>query len=169
MSPSQDRAERISNEWRSERPDLDVTPQALIGRLHRLALALTDRLTEVYAAHGLSEGDFDVLTALRRVGDPFESTPSKIASATMVTTGAVTKRVDRLITAGLVARRRRDDDGRGRTVALTEEGRKLIDEAFTDHIANEHQLLAGLDSKQRQDLAELLRVWLMAVDPNDFE
>jgi DNA-binding MarR family transcriptional regulator len=148
---------------------MDVSPQALIGRLHRLGLALTAELVAVYQRYGLTEGDFDVLAALRRAGAPYERTPSEIAAATMVTSGAVTKRVDRLITAGLVDRRKRDDDGRGRAVTLTSEGLQVIDEAFTEHMANEHRLLEGLDDQQRTDLAQLMRTWLLAIDPDEFE
>ena len=137
--------------------------------MHRLALTLTAELVEVYEAHGLGEGDFDVLATLRRVGAPFERTPSEIAASTMVTSGAATKRIDRLEAAGLVERRRRDDDGRGRVVALTAHGREVIDAAFGDHIANEHRLLDGLSARQREQLAGLLRTWLQAVDPTEFE
>ena len=164
-----DRAARIQAEWQRERPDLDVSPQSLVGRLHRLALALTAELTTVYEQHGLGEGDFDVLAALRRAGAPYERTPTELARTTMVTSGAATKRIDRLEAAGLVERRRRDDDGRGRVVALTRRGRTVIDAAFTDHIANEHRLIAGLSEEQREQLAALLRTWLEHVDPTEFE
>ena len=87
----------------------------------------------------------------------------------MVTSGAATKRIDRLEAAGLVERRRRDDDGRGRVVALTRRGRTVIDAAFTEHIANEHRLIAGLSEEQREQLAALLRTWLEHVDPTEFE
>lgn len=166
---SQDRSERIQAEWVRERPDLDVSTQSLIGRLHRLALALTAELTPVFEQHGLGEGDFDVLAALRRAGEPYERTPTELARTTMITSGAATKRIDRLEAAGLVVRRRRDDDGRGRVVALTAEGLDRIDAAFTDHIANEHRLVAGLTDADRTQLAALLRTWLQQVDPSEFE
>jgi DNA-binding MarR family transcriptional regulator len=166
---SHDRSERIQAEWQRERPDLDVSTQSLIGRLHRLALALTAELTPVFDQHGLGEGDFDVLAALRRAGDPYERTPTELARTTMITSGATTKRIDRLEAAGLVVRRRRDDDGRGRVVALTAEGLERIDAAFTDHIANEHRLVADLSSDEREHLAALLRTWLRQVDPTEFE
>lgn len=168
-TPRLDRAARIQAEWRRERPDLDVSPQSLIGRLHRLALALTEELTTVYERHGLGEGDFDVLAALRRAGTPYERTPTELARTTMVTSGAATKRIDRLEAAGLVRRRRREDDGRGRVVALTPKGRRVIDAAFTDHIANEHRLIEGLTEEQRDQLSVLLRSWLEQVDPTEFE
>jgi len=160
MTETPDRVSRIQAEWRRERPDLDVTPQGVIGRLHRLAGHLTDELTVVYRRHGLGEGDFDVLAALRRAGAPFERTPSDLAESTMVTTGAMTKRIDRLEERGLVTRRASDTDGRGRVVALTGEGRELIDRAFTDHMTNEHRLLDALSPEQRAGLETALTAWL---------
>lgn len=157
---SPDQVARIQREWRRERPDLDVRPQGVIGRLHRLAAYLTDELVAVYSRHGLSEGEFDVLAALRRAGAPFERAPHELAEHTMVTTGAMTKRLDRLVAAGLVTRRPSSTDGRRRVVALTRKGRALIDRAFTEHMANEHRLLAALSPGQADELEKLLTGWL---------
>lgn len=158
-----DHVARIQEEWRRERPDLDVGPQGTFGRLHRLAGTLLDELTVVYREHGLGEGEFDVLAALRRAGDPFERAPGELAAHTMVTTGAMTKRIDRLAAAGLVTRRASAEDGR-RRVALTAEGRALIDRAFTAHIANEHRLLAPLSPEETATLEGLLAKWLGAFE-----
>jgi DNA-binding MarR family transcriptional regulator len=160
MDPNPDHVARIQAEWARERPDLDVTPQGVIGRLHRLAAVLTEELASVYRKHGLSEGEFDVLAALRRAGAPFERAPGELAQFTMVTTGAMTKRLDRLVEAGFVTRRMSEMDGRARVVALTAEGQAVIDRAFTEHMANEHRLLGGLSSQQSQDLELLLTTWL---------
>lgn len=157
---SPDRIARIQQEWARERPDLDVTPQGVIGRLHRVAAHLTTELTRVYAQHGLGEGDFDVLAALRRAGSPFERTPGDLAAHTMVTTGGMTKRIDRLEAAGLVTRRTSTDDGRSRAVALTEHGLATIDAAFTDHMANERRLLDQLDARDAATLEAVLTRWL---------
>ncbi|NNN35940.1 MarR family transcriptional regulator [Streptomyces sp. S3(2020)] len=159
-----DRVARIQADWRRERPDLDVTPQGVIGRLHRLADRLTEELCLVYGEYGLSEGEFDVLCALRRAGEPYERAPGELAAHTMVTTGAMTKRIDRLERAGLVTRRRADDDQRGRIVALTRPGRELIDRAFTDHMRNEHRLLDLLTSTEAETLETLLTTWLTRVE-----
>ncbi|MET9900737.1 MarR family transcriptional regulator [Streptomyces sp. NPDC006446] len=159
-----DRVARIQADWRRERPDLDVSPQGVIGRLHRLAGRLTEELCLVYGRYGLSEGEFDVLCALRRAGDPYERAPGELAAHTMVTTGAMTKRIDRLERAGLVTRRRSDDDQRGRIVALTGPGLELIDQAFTDHIRNEHQLLDLLTRAEAETLETLLTAWLSRMD-----
>ncbi|MBD0690114.1 MarR family winged helix-turn-helix transcriptional regulator [Streptomyces sp. CBMA123] len=149
----------IQARWRRERPDLDVSPLAVIGRLHRLAARLTAELTLVFERYGLSEGEFDVLAALRRAGAPYERAPGELAAHTMVTTGAMTKRVDRLERAGLVTRRPAEDDRRGRVVALTDAGLRLFDEAFTAHIRNEHRLLAHLDPDEAAALQALLTAW----------
>lgn len=159
-----DRVARIQQEWRRERPDLDVGPQGIIGRLHRLAARLTDELTTVYARHGLGEGEFDVLATLRRAGAPFERAPGELAEHTMVTTGAMTKRLDRLESAGLVERRASQADGRRRIIALTELGRSVIDAAFTEHMENERRLVDQLDASDRVALEGILARWLARGD-----
>ncbi|MDP9849018.1 MarR family winged helix-turn-helix transcriptional regulator [Streptosporangium lutulentum] len=160
MSESLDHVARIQREWARERPDVDVSPQGVIGRLHRLAGHLTEQLTVVYRRHGLGEGEFDVLAALRRAGEPFERAPGELAAFTMVTTGAMTKRIDRLERDGLVTRRLNTTDGRGRVVALTAAGRKLIDQAFTEHMRNERRLLDELTPEEVRQFESLLIVWL---------
>jgi len=163
-----DRVARIQAEWARERPDVDTGPQGVIGRLHRIANHLTGELTLLYAQYGLSEGEFDVLAALRRAGAPYERAPGEIALHTMVTTGAVTKRVDRLEQAGLVRRRRSDDDGRGRVVRLTPAGKRLIDKAFAAHMANEQRLLnEALTPADAQQLERLLAAWLARIETPD--
>ena len=117
-----DHVGRILEQWRVERPDLDTSPMGVIGRLHRLADRLDAELRPVFAEAGLSDGDFDVLASLRRAGAPYELTPGELGASTMVTSGAVTKRVDRLVAAGYVERRVCDDDARSRRVRLTDEG-----------------------------------------------
>ncbi|WP_030275482.1 MarR family winged helix-turn-helix transcriptional regulator [Streptomyces sp. NRRL B-24484] len=159
-----DHVARIQAAWARERPDLDVAPQGVIGRLHRLAALLTEELSVVYRRYGLGEGEFDVLAALRRAGDPFERAPGELAAHTMVTTGAMTKRVDRLERAGLVTRRRSDADGRGRVVALTPAGRDLIDRAFADHMRNEHRLVGELSPVEAAALEALLTSWLARLE-----
>ncbi|MFJ9706967.1 MarR family winged helix-turn-helix transcriptional regulator [Streptomyces sp. NPDC101234] len=164
-----DHVARIQADWRRERPDIDVTPQGVIGRLHRLAGRLTGELCLVYDRHGLSEGEFDVLCALRRAGEPYERAPGELAAHTMVTTGAMTKRIDRLERAGLVTRRRSDDDQRGRIVALTGPGRELIDRAFTDHMRNERRLLDALTPAEAETLETLLTTWLSRVEDTPWD
>jgi DNA-binding MarR family transcriptional regulator len=159
-----DRVARIQAEWRRERPDLDVAPQGVIGRLHRLAAHLTDELARVYRAHDLGEGEFDVLAALRRAGSPYERAPRELADHTMVTTGAMTKRLDRLAAAGLIVRGHVVGDGRRRVVALTARGLEVIDAAFADHMDNERRLVDQLSDDDRERLEAILTRWLRAYE-----
>ena len=157
-----DHVSRIQADWNRERPELDVAPIGVIGRLHRLAGALTEELVALYAEYGLTEGEFDVLSALRRAGAPYERAPGELAQHTMVTTGAITKRIDRLIEAGYVTRRQSEVDARGRVVGLTEEGVAVIDAAFVAHLENERRLLAALEPTEAAQLELLLAKWLSA-------
>lgn len=159
-----DHVGRILEQWRTERPDLDTSPMGVIGRLHRLAARLDAELRPVFAEAGLTDGDFDVLASLRRAGAPYELTPGALGASTMVTSGAVTKRVDRLLGAGLVERRVCDDDARSRLVRLTDEGLALVDDLVERHVANEHRLLAGLSDLERSRLAHLLEAWGRTLD-----
>ena len=156
MPAPEDHAQHVVDQWAQARPELDVSPVLVIGRLHRVALALTTELVKVYNAHGLGEGDFDVLATLRRTGEPHELTPTELMDQTMVTSGAVTKRLDRLEGAGLVERRVAGGYRRSRIVVLTEKGRELIDRAAPEHFANEARLLEPLTASERATLARLL-------------
>lgn len=164
MEGDLDHVGRIMAQWHRERPDLDVSPQGVIGRLHRLAQRLTEELVAVYGEYGLGEGEFDVLATLRRAGAPYELAPGELARSTMVSSGAVTKRVDRCVEQGWVTRRVSDGDQRGRVIALTPAGREVIDAAFTAHMANEHRLVGMLDELERARLAHLLEKWGRALD-----
>ncbi len=164
MTSEPDHVGRILEQWRVERPDLDVSPMGVIGRLHRLAARLDAELHPVFAAAGLGDGDFDVLASLRRSGAPYELTAGELGASTMVTSGAVTKRVDRLERAGYVERRVCADDARSRRVRLTDEGRVLVDDVVEKHVANEHRLLSGLSDLERGRLARLLETWGRALD-----
>ena len=159
-----DHVGRILQQWAVERPDLDVSPMGVIGRLHRLGQRLDAELRPVFSAAGLGDGDFDLLATLRRAGAPYRLTPGDLAAMSMVTTGAVTKRVDRLVRAGLVTRGVNPADARSRVVALTSRGRELVDRLVAEHVANEHRLLAGLDHDERGHLARLLEQWGKSLD-----
>lgn len=159
-----DRVDLLHAAWRRERPDVDADPQLVIARLHRVAHLLTAELVAVYARHGLTEGEFDVLATLRRIGPPYERTPGDLAAHTLVTSGGTTKRVDRLERAGLVTRRVADDDARSRVVALTARGREVVDAAFTDHMANERRLLDLLGASDAAALEGALRSWLAVLE-----
>jgi DNA-binding MarR family transcriptional regulator len=159
-----DHVDAILAQWRRERPDLDPSPIGLIGRLHRLADVLNVELRMVFAEAGLGDGDFDVLVTLRRNGAPYEMTPGELCASTMVTSSAVTKRIDRLERAGLVTRTVSDEDARSRRIRLTDAGFELVDRLMAVHIENEHRLVSGLSERDRAQLAAILRRWGQALE-----
>jgi DNA-binding MarR family transcriptional regulator len=159
-----DHVDTILGQWALERPDLDATPIGIIGRLHRLADVLNVELRQVFAEGGLGDGDFDVLVTLRRHGSPYELTPGELGASTMVTSSAVTKRIDRLERSGLVTRSVSADDGRSRLIRLTDRGLALVNDLMARHIANEHRLVSGLSAHDRDQLADILRRWGQALE-----
>jgi DNA-binding MarR family transcriptional regulator len=158
-----DHVDEVLELWKRERPDLDSTPVAVVGRVSRLSRALEDRLEPVYKEHGLDGGLFDVLATLRRQGSPFRLSPRELADASMLTSSGTTKRLDRLESAGLIARKPDPVDRRGVLIELTPAGRKLIDAAYPQHMANEDRLLAPLTKAERRQLATLLRKLLVGL------
>lgn len=159
-----DHVGRILDQWAVERPDLDCSPMGVVGRLHRIGLTLDAELRPVFASAGLGDGEFDVLATLRRAGAPFELTPGALGASMMVSSGAVTKRVDRLVAAGYVARSVSREDARSRLIRLTPDGRALVDDLVAHHVANEERLLAGLSGEERIVLAGLLERWALALE-----
>lgn len=159
-----DQVDRILAQWRQERPDLDVGPMSVIGRLKRLADQISQELARVYGAHGLTAASFDVLATLRRAGPPYALTPSALISWTMVTSGTMTNRLDRLEADNLIERRPNPEDGRGSVVALTGKGFALIDKVVTEHVANQHRLTERLPSPLFTELDDGLRAWLAAFE-----
>lgn len=164
MARESDAVDRIAAQWEEQRPDLDTSPMQLVGRLHRVGALLDAGLATVFAEHGLGNGDFDVLAALRRAGEPFRLTPTELSRSMMITSGAVTKRVDRLERRGLVRRSVSPEDGRGRLVGLTDAGRRLVDSLVEKHLANEDRLLAALSPRERAQMIGLLRKLLLDLD-----
>jgi DNA-binding MarR family transcriptional regulator len=158
-----DGVDEILAQWRRERPDLDPAPIGVVGRVSRLARELERRLEPVYRAHGLEPGWHDLLATLRRAGPPFRMRPTDLTDALMLTSSGTTKRLDRLERAGLVAREPDPADRRGTLIALTDDGRALIDRLTPDHLANEDRLLAGLSAGEREQLAALLRKLLLGL------
>lgn len=159
-----DRVDEMRAEWAAAWPEMDTSPMAVIGRIHRLAAHLTGDLCPVYEAFGLTEGEFDVLATLRRAGAPFERCAGDLAASTMITSGGMSKRLDRLERAGLVRRLRVAGDGRERRVRLTAAGKRTIDRAFAAHMDNERRLLDVLSPSQAAHLARILQHWLTAYE-----
>jgi len=153
----EDEVDRLVNAWRRERPDLDVEPLEVLSRVSRLARHLDRARRIAFAEHGLEPWEFDVLTALRRAGAPYQLSPGQLLTQTLVTSGTMTNRIDRLAGKGLVQRLPDPGDRRGVLVRLTESGQDRADEALAGLLAHERTLLAELSATQRGDLADLLR------------
>lgn len=160
-----DHVDRIVAQWAKERPDLDAAPIGTFGRLLRAAALADQALAEGVAGYGLRPGWFDLLAALRRSGRPYELNPTRLMEATLLSSGGITKRLDRLEEDGLVERRDDPSDRRGTRVRLTPKGKRLIDDAIAVHAANEDRLLAKLSAAERTTLDELLRGVLAGLDP----
>jgi DNA-binding MarR family transcriptional regulator len=159
-----DHLDRIVAQWRRERPDLNTEPMALLGRLFRAAQLADAALAERLAAHGLQPGWFDLLAALRRAGPPYQLNPTQLTHATMLSSGGMTKRLDRLAAAGLIERHPDPGDRRGTLVRLTRGGKAAIDAALGTHLAGEEQLLSTLGSADRRALDQLLRRLLTGLE-----
>jgi DNA-binding MarR family transcriptional regulator len=159
-----DAVDEILAQWRRERPDLDPSPMGVIGRITRLSAAIAAELEPVFERYGLTGADFDVLATIRRAATDEAITPSELAASTMVSTGGMTKRLDRLERAGLIRRDPCEDDRRSVWILLTPKGRKLVDDAVVAHLENEERLLAGLTKRERDQLARLLRELALSVD-----
>jgi DNA-binding MarR family transcriptional regulator len=164
VAPKRDSVDAITDQWRSERPDLDPAPMGVIGRISRIAALAQRELDHVFAEYGLAGWDFDVLATLRRAGPAYRLTPGELSRSTMVTTGGMTKRLDRLEARGLIRREADPGDRRGKLIALTDDGRSLVDRAVEAHLRNEERLLAGLAASKRNQLAGLLRELLVGLD-----
>ena len=152
-----DEVDVLVEAWRRERPDLDVAPLGVLSRVSRLARHLDLARREAFAAHDLEPWEFDVLAALRREGAPYTLSPGRLLQVTLVTSGTMTNRIDRLEAKGLVARVPDPNDGRGVQVVLTEAGRTRVDDALTDLLAHEREILSALPAHDRDELADLLR------------
>jgi DNA-binding MarR family transcriptional regulator len=165
--PGSDEVDEIVARWQSERPDLDVSPLQVLSRVSRLARHLDRARRAAFAAHGLEIWEFDVLSALRRQGPPYQLSPGALLHATLVTSGTMTNRIDRLTAKGLVSRRPDPQDKRGVLVQLTEAGLRTVDDAFAELLAGEEALLTGLDEGQQEQLAGLLRILLVPFDAGE--
>ncbi|WP_067813044.1 MarR family winged helix-turn-helix transcriptional regulator [Actinomadura kijaniata] len=159
-----DAVDQILAQWQKERPGIDVWPMGVVGRITRLARLLDRELKDFFAGYGLERWEFDVLATLRRSGPPYELTAGALNRAAMVTSGAITNRIDRLAARGLVERVPDEEDRRSVRVRLTDEGRAMVDEILEPHVANEKRLLATLAPRERDLLTGLLRGLLESLD-----
>jgi DNA-binding MarR family transcriptional regulator len=159
-----DEVDRIVAAWQRERPDLDVAPLHVLSRISRLARHLDLARSVAFADRGLELWEFDVLSALRRSGAPYQLSPGQLVTETLVTSGTMTNRVDRLAARGFVERSPDPGDRRGVIVTLTEAGRGTVDAALADLLSGERELLGRLPQRDRDALATLLRALLEPFD-----
>lgn len=159
-----DEVDRIVEAWRRERPDLDVAPLEVLSRVSRLARHLDLARRTAFDRHDLELWEFDVLSALRRTGEPYQLSPGTLVQQTLVTSGTMTNRIDRLAARGLVERRPAPGDRRGVLVRLTPAGLERVDAAMADLLRTERDLLADLPEVDRSTLAGLLRVLVAPFD-----
>jgi len=152
-----DEVDELIEAWARERGDLDLAPMAVFSRISRLAHHVDRARRHAFTTHDIESWEFDVLAALRRAGAPYELSPGRLLRETLVTSGTMTNRVDRLTTRGLVERHPDPSDRRGVLVRLTPEGKEAVDGAFAALLDAERELLAGLSEVERADLAGLLR------------
>ncbi|MFB9885218.1 MarR family winged helix-turn-helix transcriptional regulator [Balneatrix alpica] len=161
----QDHIDTMLAQWRCQRPELDPTPIELIARVARIYIHLDKALRDLHASFQLGVGEFDVLATLRRSGAPFQLTPTALFKSALLTSGAMTNRLDRLEKAGLIARSPDPADRRSTLVSLTEAGLERIDRAIEAHLELEQQLQAHFAPAERDQLAALLRTWVCALEP----
>ena len=157
LAAVRDEVDELLDAWGRERGDLDLAPVAVFSRVSRLARRLELARREAFAEHDIEQWEFDVLAALRRAGTPYELSPGRLLRETLVTSGTMTNRVDRLAARGLVARLPDPHDRRGVLVRLTGSGRSTVDGALEGLLLREQALLAGLDATDQKRLAGLLR------------
>lgn len=159
-----DRVDNIIEQWHQERPDLDVEPMEIIGRIRQLSQHLMREMDKTFSAHGLTGASFDVLATIRRSGAPYGLSPSDLINSTMVTSGTMTNRIDQLVKTGLVERTPNPQDARGFIISLTKDGRQLIDRVLDDHVKKQAQLTEVLSPSDTKLLNSVLRKFLIDVE-----
>lgn len=163
-SPQQDEVDLVMAAWHRERPDLDLQPLAVLSRVSRMARLLDLARREAFGAGSLDPWEFDVLSALRRAGAPHELSPGALVAQTLVTSGTMTNRIDRLVDRGHVERLPSRTDRRGVIVRLTESGRDAVDAAMEQLLAHERELLAGVGEAEQAEVADALRRMLSRLE-----
>lgn len=159
-----DPVDQILAQWLRERPDLDVSPMGIIGRMGRLSKHLERTIQVTFSEFGLTIAEFDVLAALRRSGQPYQLSPTELFQTLMVSSGTMTHRIDRLEQAKLVKRIPDPNDRRGTLIQLTDQGFDVIEKAVEAHVTNEHRALNALEKSEREALAGLLRKLLISFE-----
>ena len=156
-----DRVDKIIKQWHQERPDLDVEPMEVIGRIKQVSQYLLREMDKTFCIHGLNRASFDVLATLRRSGTPYGLSPSDLMTSTMVTSGTMTNRIDQLVKVGLVERTENSQDARSFIISLTNKGYVLIDRVLNDHVKTQSQLTEVLTKEDKKSLNSILRKLLI--------
>ncbi|MCE0494420.1 MarR family winged helix-turn-helix transcriptional regulator [Vibrio salinus] len=155
-----DSLDRILNQWAIEKPELDTLPMGILGRLLRLSKHLETEISQTHHQFGLKLGEFDVLATLRRAGNPYALTPSELLSSLLLTSGAMTNRLDKLENKQLITRQHNKEDRRSVSIQLTPQGLQLIDRALVAHVETQHGLLECLNEDKKEYVNEILKDWL---------
>ncbi|MFV0595996.1 MarR family winged helix-turn-helix transcriptional regulator [Shewanella sp.] len=159
-TPVEDGLDKILGQWQAQGVKEDLVPMAVLGRIARLTKYMENAIAQCHGEFGLGQGEFDVLATLRRSGEPYMLSPSQLYQSMMLSSGAMTSRLDRLENKGLIAREHSKEDRRAVHVSLTTAGKALIDAALPKHIQCQSALLAGVPSVEHDTLQQILKTWL---------
>ncbi|MEZ8086004.1 MULTISPECIES: MarR family winged helix-turn-helix transcriptional regulator [unclassified Vibrio] len=159
-----DAIDRVVEQWAKEKPELDTEPMAMMGRIMRIAKYMETQVAELHKKYDMKLGEFDVLATLRRSGKPYRLTPSELIGSMMLTSGAMTNRLDKLEAKGLISREHSKEDRRSVSVQLTKDGLILIDQMMTEHVETQKKLVKSLSASQKKNTNQLLKTWLSAYE-----
>ncbi|MGF1823370.1 MarR family transcriptional regulator [Vibrio splendidus] len=159
-----DAIDRVVEQWAKEKPDLETEPMAMMGRIMRIAKYMETQVAELHKKYDMKLGEFDVLATLRRSGKPYRLTPSELIGSMMLTSGAMTNRLDKLEAKGLISREHSKEDRRSVSVQLTKDGLILIDQMMTEHVETQKKLVKSLSASQKKNTNQLLKTWLSAYE-----
>ncbi|WP_394250183.1 MarR family winged helix-turn-helix transcriptional regulator [Vibrio profundi] len=159
-----DAIDRVVEQWAKEKPELETEPMAMMGRIMRIAKYMETEVADLHKKYDMKLGEFDVLATLRRSGKPFRLTPSELIESMMLTSGAMTNRLDKLEAKGLIVRAHSKEDRRSVTVELTKDGLVLIDQMMAEHVETQKKLVKSLSSSQKKNTNQLLKTWLSAYE-----
>ncbi|AMF92075.1 MarR family transcriptional regulator [Vibrio fluvialis] len=159
-----DAIDRVLSQWQQERPQLNTLPMSIMGRMMRLTKHLETAVAEVHKRYGLKMGEFDVLATLLRAGAPYRLTPSELLASMMLTSGAMTNRLDKLEQKGLIHRLHSTADRRSIEVQLSDEGLDVVNELVIEHVKIQEKLVEGLSGDDQQQLTQLLKFWLSSFE-----
>ena len=156
--------DRVVEQWAKEKPELETEPMAMMGRIMRIAKYMETQVAELHKKYDMKLGEFDVLATLRRSGKPYRLTPSELIGSMMLTSGAMTNRLDKLEAKGLISREHSKEDRRSVSVQLTKDGLILIDQMMTEHVEMQKKLVKSLSASQKKNTNQLLKTWLSAYE-----